>query len=162
MQARPRPSYQPRKLGRPPFVTDEQVAEALLKSGGIQAHAAAMLTEASGREISREALSVRISTNPHLQEAQLRARELTLDLAETKLIEGIKAGEPSLIKFYLETQGKHRGYTRRVEFAGNLTMNINDQTIADAREELLRRYERISSARLIEGPRPAEQNTELH
>ncbi len=44
------------------------------------------------------------------------ARESSIDLAESKLIEAIKAGNLTAIIFFLKTQGKSRGYSERSEF----------------------------------------------
>ncbi len=42
-------------------------------------------------------------------------REATLDLAEKKLIDKIRAGNLSAIIFYLKTQGRKRGYGDRTD-----------------------------------------------
>lgn len=41
--------------------------------------------------------------------------ETTLDNAELKLIDAIKAGDTNLIKWYLSTKGKDRGYTTEIK-----------------------------------------------
>ena len=41
------------------------------------------------------------------------ARESSVDLAESKLIEAIKNGNLTAIIFFLKTQGKSRGYVER-------------------------------------------------
>ena len=42
-------------------------------------------------------------------------RESNLDVAESKLIEAVKEGKPWAVRFYLSSQGKHRGYNSRSE-----------------------------------------------
>jgi len=41
--------------------------------------------------------------------------EKVLDLAESKTIEMIHASDGQMIRYYLSTKGKHRGYTERQE-----------------------------------------------
>lgn len=41
-----------------------------------------------------------------------------LDLAEGKVIEAIHKGDGVMIRYYLSTKGKHRGYVLRQEMAG--------------------------------------------
>ena len=41
--------------------------------------------------------------------------EKTLDIAETKIIDAIKAGDTNIIKWYLSTKGKVRGYTTEIQ-----------------------------------------------
>ena len=55
---------------------------------------------------------------PDVQAAIDEARERTLDAVENKLLEGILVdGNPQLIQFFLKTQGRHRGYSERLEIA---------------------------------------------
>ena len=95
-------------------VTVEQCEEALRKAGGFISHAAAMLG------ISHQSLSKRIQRSERLQQVRAETTETHLDLAETKLIEAVKAGEAWAVCFYLKCQGKERGYVERgqVELSG--------------------------------------------
>ena len=52
---------------------------------------------------------------PALKDVLAEARESSVDLAESKLIEAIKADNLTAIIFYLKTQGKSRGYSERSE-----------------------------------------------
>lgn len=88
-------------------VTIEQCEEALRKAGGFISHAAAMLG------ISQQSLSKRIQRSERLQQVRAETTEKHLDLAETKLIEAVKAGEAWAICFFLKCQGKQRGYIER-------------------------------------------------
>lgn len=56
-----------------------------------------------------------VSRHQRLKDACDRARERTLDLAESKLVERIHDGDTNAIKFMLETLGKNRGFTRKAE-----------------------------------------------
>lgn len=49
------------------------------------------------------------------REALTLSRERRVDFAEGKLMERIADGDTGAIKFYLTTQGKHRGYVTKVE-----------------------------------------------
>jgi len=53
-----------------------------------------------------------------LTEALAEIRETLLDDAEAHLLANIRTGSSSDIRFYLSTQGKHRGYTTRIETTG--------------------------------------------
>lgn len=44
--------------------------------------------------------------------------ESVLDLAEAKTIQLIRAGDSQMIRYYLSTKGKRRGYVERQEVAG--------------------------------------------
>ncbi|MDO5553421.1 MAG: hypothetical protein Q4G68_06630 [Planctomycetia bacterium] len=49
--------------------------------------------------------------------AVVHARERMLDFVEAKMFEKIGTGNERLIRFFLETQGKDRGYVKRQELA---------------------------------------------
>lgn len=52
-----------------------------------------------------------IKDSPTAQEAIKAETETTLDFVEGKAIERIKDGDGAMIRFYLATKGKKRGYT---------------------------------------------------
>jgi len=56
-----------------------------------------------------------IKRYPALKGVLSEAREGSLDLAESKLMEAINAGNLTAIIFFLKTQGKKRGYVERSE-----------------------------------------------
>ena len=92
--------------------TAEQVSQALRDSAGIQAAAARRLgcdRNTSGNYIKRYAT---------VRQALEEARDTTIDLAESKLIEKVQAGEWPAIAFTLKTVGRHRGYVERSEVTG--------------------------------------------
>lgn len=53
-----------------------------------------------------------------VQQAYQAEVEGVTDLAEVKLIEAVKGGDLSAVKFYLTTKGKGRGYSERREIVG--------------------------------------------
>ncbi len=59
--------------------------------------------------------------NPSLAAALENEREATLDLAESKAIELIKEGDSSMIRFFLATLGKHRGYVTKQEVSADVS-----------------------------------------
>jgi hypothetical protein len=102
-------------MSRPQKFSNAQIEQALRKCAGIQTAAASALEEATGRSCSRQLISKRVGQNPRLRRVCDEVLEESLDIAENELIKGVKRGDASLIKFYLETRGKQRGYTRRHE-----------------------------------------------
>jgi hypothetical protein len=106
----------------------EHVAEALRKGAGITSIAAAAL--------GCTAMTVRnyLKRYPELREVVEEAVEDTLDLAESTLIAAIDTGDFNAVRFYLETKGKHRGFTRRTEVTGPGGQPIE---VTDARDRLL-------------------------
>lgn len=52
-----------------------------------------------------------------------------LDFVESKMFQSIEAGDVRMIIFYLETKGKKRGYTKKVELAhqGNVQIVISPE-----------------------------------
>lgn len=100
----------PRRRGR---FTPELVASALRSTHGC-VHAAAAALECSPRTVHRY-----VKRHQAVRQALDEARELRLDLAELKLDQAIKAGEPWAVCFLLKTLGKGRGYVERQEHAGS-------------------------------------------
>ena len=94
---------------RPQRFTEEQVAQAVMEAGGILTTAARRLGCASCTVYEY------IERFPALKHVLTEARESSVDLAESKLIEAIKNGNLTAIIFFLKTQGKSRGYTERSE-----------------------------------------------
>jgi hypothetical protein len=92
--------------------TAEQVIEALKASAGIQAAAARRLG------CDRNTIANYIKRYATVRQALEEARDTTIDLAESKLIEKVQAGEWPAIAFTLKTVGRHRGYVERSEVTG--------------------------------------------
>jgi hypothetical protein len=93
-------------------------ARALRVSGGVYAHAAKLLSEATGRSCTRQNIQHWIRKHPKLTETVREAVEEIKDLAETALIENIRNRDTNAIKFYLETKAKDRGYVRQYKVTG--------------------------------------------
>jgi len=91
--------------------TEQQIAEAVEKAGGILTSAARKLGCAPGTIYDY------LKRFPALGDVVTDAREGTLDLAESKLIEQIKKDNLTAIIFFLKTQGRSRGYSDRPEDA---------------------------------------------
>lgn len=72
--------------------------------------------------ISRVAFYKRMKNNPKLQQVLDDAREGIVEFAESKLLKLIEEGHYPSIRFYLETQGKNKGYTIKHEVDNNVTV----------------------------------------
>jgi hypothetical protein len=95
-----------------------EIDAALRAAGGVYAHAAKLLSEATGRSCTRQNIQHWIRKHSKLTETVREAVEEIKDVAETALIENIRNGDTNAIKFYLETQGKDRGYVRQYRVTG--------------------------------------------
>jgi hypothetical protein len=87
-----------------------EIDAALRAAGGVYAHAARLLSEATGRSCTRQNIQQWVHKYSKLTETVREGVEEIKDLAETALIENIRNGDTNAIKFYLETKGKDRGY----------------------------------------------------
>jgi hypothetical protein len=109
-------------MGRKSAISVGQLKEALRASGGYQTVAAQKLGT------SQQCISARIKRSPALQQFVKEIENQYLDLAESKLITLIKAGNLGAICFYLKCKGRHRGYIERHEISGEdggpLTINL--------------------------------------
>jgi hypothetical protein len=56
-----------------------------------------------------------IDKMPTVQRAYRDECEAVLDLAETKLLSAINEGDGTMIRYYLSTKGKNRGFSERYE-----------------------------------------------
>jgi hypothetical protein len=56
-----------------------------------------------------------IDEYPTINQAYKNECETTVDMAESKLLEAIESGDNQMIKYYLSTKGKYRGFTERQE-----------------------------------------------
>jgi len=98
--------------------TPEQIAEALIKSGGLVSYAADIL------KCSRKTVYNYINDNDICKEAKIDAKEKKHDFVEGKLMELIKGGNVTAVIFYCKTQLKERGYVERQEVTGKDGENI--------------------------------------
>ena len=90
-------------------ITKIKVRNAIIKEKGNLSNAAKRLG------CVRKTVYNWIEKEPDLEYVVEEARDTALDFVENKLMEGIEAGHPTLIIFYLKTQGKGRGYVERTE-----------------------------------------------
>ena len=102
-------SHLKKRGGRHAEFTQAQVSRALDAAGGLVTSTAKHLGCAP-KTVYRY-----IERFPALKDVLREARESSVDLAESKLIEAIKNGNLTAIIFFLKTQGKSRGYTERRE-----------------------------------------------
>ena len=109
-------------------VTDDMVADALVKSAGVISLAAKQVG------LDRHAVARRISKSTRLRKVQQEIIENALDMAEAWLMKHVKDGHPYMLKFYLSTKGKGRGYTSKMEIgvAPDITPPKIIDDIADA------------------------------
>jgi AcrR family transcriptional regulator len=93
--------------------------------------------------ISRQTFYNRIEKNDKLKAKLDASREEIIDFAESKLLELIREKHYPSIRFYLETQGKSKGYVVRQEVDQNTTiksilevpeLEAYEPTIDDIRE----------------------------
>lgn len=59
-----------------------------------------------------------INKMPTVQRAYQDECDTVLDMAESKLLKAIENDDHIMIRYYLSTKGKHRGYTERKEVTG--------------------------------------------
>lgn len=95
-----------------PHFTAQQFIAAIPGTGGI--------VTAIARRVGCEWHTARryIDRHPSVRAAYDAECESVLDLAEAKTIEAIRDGDGTMIRYYLSTKGKDRGYTERVEVGG--------------------------------------------
>ena len=87
----------------------KDVSAALVEARGVKAAAARHLG------CSRNTIERYITLYPTVREAYELARAELIDLAESKLVEQLEAGEWPAVKYTLSTLGKARGYVERIE-----------------------------------------------
>ena len=99
-------------MGRQIKVRDATIVKALEACGGVILHAAAMIN------MSRRQMADRIKAQPELTDRLMDIRESNIDIAESKLMELIRKGQPSAVIFFLKCLAKERGYVERLEQTG--------------------------------------------
>lgn len=99
-------------------VSDIEIKEALLATGGVQTAAAVWFKAKKNVIIDRSTICKRIKKSKMLQEAAEEATERMLDIAETGLFQLVKNGDKGAIIFILKCKGKQRGYIERQEMTG--------------------------------------------
>ena len=99
-----------------------EIKEALQQNYGNCYMAANALNEAERkrggtRTIDRRAVAYHVRRRPELNAVADEGREEICDIAEQTIFKAIRDGNTALAVRYLETQGKHRGYSHRYEVA---------------------------------------------
>jgi hypothetical protein len=94
-------------VARPVKFLPHEVIAAIHAEGGMLVQAARRLG------CSPMALHKQVRRSPEVRQALWGARERTTDIAETKLFEAVRRGEPWAVQFYLTCQGRDRGYRKR-------------------------------------------------
>jgi very-short-patch-repair endonuclease len=96
--------------------TKDEIRNALIKSNGFTSIAAQNL------DCHVSTITNYIAKYPELKDTLKEIREKTLDFAESKLLTHINNDNFNALKFFLQTQGKERGYIERQE-----NINVNKQ-----------------------------------
>jgi hypothetical protein len=102
----------------------EQIEAALRATAGIRSAAAAKLG------CSPNTVTNYIRRYKSLQVAEAEILDINIDIAEGKLLTAIKRGDIRAVRFYLETKGAHRGYTKRTEVSGPNGSPVQTSTVA--------------------------------
>jgi hypothetical protein len=109
-------------------LTEENVEAALWKCDGILND----VGKAFG--VTRQAVSKFLKDRPALYAIAAEAREAMKDDAEKSLHKAVRKGDIKATTFYLETQGKDRGYTKRTEM--DITAAVTIEVSDDDREAI--------------------------
>ena len=101
----------PKQINKKPKrrLRDDQIAAALKYCRGMIA------TAAHNLGVNRSTIYDRVQKSEKLRAIIEDERERMTDFAESKLIDSIKNGSDSAIRYYLSTQGRNRGYVLRTE-----------------------------------------------
>jgi|TARA_B100001939_G_scaffold160891_1_gene138880 predicted DNA-binding protein YlxM (UPF0122 family) len=97
-------------------ISNKKLKELIVKHHGI------VKKICESAQISRQSFYDRIKKHDDMKECLENAREMTIDVAESKLIKLIEEGHYPSIRFYLETQAKHKGYTIKQEVSNTHTI----------------------------------------
>lgn len=92
-------------MGRKRKIKEKDLLEKIAGSNGFYSVIASRL------HVDWHTVDKAIKDSPAAQEAIKAETETTLDFVEGKAIERIKDGDGAMIRFYLATKGKKRGFT---------------------------------------------------
>ena len=117
------------KVGKPLY-TAQQFLEAIPGTGGI--------VTAIARKVGCDWSTAKkyIERFATVQRAYQDECESILDLAEAKVISAIKDGDSQMIRYYLSTKGKNRGYSDRHEITGKGGNELVIRYVNDWRDHL--------------------------
>lgn len=102
------------KTGPDPLLTERDlptVRSAILSAAGLKTATAEKLG------VSSATLYRYIARFPELNAVFEEVNERMLDLAEGNIVKALQAGDKRVSRWFLETRGKHRGYTRQFNLA---------------------------------------------
>lgn len=120
---------------------NERIIKALEASFGILTDAAKKL------RVHRKTLAEWIKDDPELAEARDYARDMLLDLGETKLMQNVRAGKERSVQYLLDTQGRQRGYGQRLIITDPKgEKDLENKTDAELLAELANLQKRIKDA----------------
>lgn len=108
--------------------TKKQVIDALIASG-TKSGAATILG------CARNTITSYCDEDPEIENAMNEAKEIFVDVAETKLMANVKKGNQTAINFVLGTLGKDRGYVKRVENTGKNGAPIESEIIVKSNNQ---------------------------
>ena len=109
-------------MGRKRKIKEKDLLEKIYGSHGFYSVIASRLN------VDWHTVDKAIKDSPAAQEAIKSETETTLDFVEGKAIERIKDGDGAMIRFYLATKGKKRGFTYEEKLEADETAedsNIN-------------------------------------
>ena len=106
--------------------TAEQIVEALRETNGMVYQAAALLKCDSVTIYNYRDRYASVRNELEMQNGQFD------DIAESKLLKAVEAGEPWAIMFRLKTKGRHRGYVEKteVEHSGGQSLQVFSHSAA--------------------------------
>jgi len=87
----------------------DRIIEALTKSAGV------LVMAAHDLGCDRRTVQRYLDRHPELREARAIIDETSLDVAEAQLFRLIEAGDGPMIRFFLQTKGRGRGYTKAID-----------------------------------------------
>ena len=100
-------------MGRKKIIKEKDLLAAIEGSRGIKSTVAARL-HCGWHTVERA-----INDSERAREAMSDEEEMTLDFVEGKAISKINDGDGAMIRFYLATKGKKRGYTYEERLEGD-------------------------------------------
>ena len=100
-------------MGRKRLIKEKDLLEAIKDSRGFKSTIAARL------HVDWHVVDRAIQASEAAQQAIAAEEETTLDFVEGKAIERIKENDGAMIRFYLSTKGKKRGYTYEERLEGD-------------------------------------------
>lgn len=124
-------------------ITEGMAATALMDTGGVLSDAARSLG------CSTQTLSKIISENNYLKSVQNSAENAVSDIAEKYLINHIKDGNLSAIKWWLARKAKGRGYSTQHEITGKDGADLFGASDEQA-EQIIAKFLQVNDGAVIE------------